>query len=106
MVKTTIDAGICGFKTTISTECDDMQIVTFTLESDCENIKQLASNLPSVDGYSEIGTGFDGEIFTTVRSHLKGCCSGCIVPIGIFKSMQVAAGLALPAPASIDITKD
>jgi len=41
-----------------------------------------------------------------VRAVLKGCCSGCAVPCGIFKAMQVAAGLALPAPASIEIVKD
>lgn len=106
MVKATIAAGVCGFKTTVNAVSDDMQNVTFRIESDCENIVRLVSDFPTVDSFSEIGLGFDGLIHSRARSALKGCCSGCVVPSGIFKAMQVAAGLALPAPASIDITKE
>lgn len=103
--KSTVKAGICGFTTNITATSDDMQYVTFEIESECENIKQLAADFPVVDGYSELGLGFDGAIHQAVRGSLKGCCSGCVVPCGIFKSMQVAAGLALPAPISIEIDK-
>ena len=105
MVKATINAGVCGFTTVVTAESDDMQIVSFKIESDCENILKLAELMPVVDGYEEIGTGFDGKIHTVVRENLRGCCSGCVVPCGIFKAMQVAAGLALPAPVSISIEK-
>ena len=104
--KAVIGAGVCGFTTTVTATSDDMQNVAFEIESDCENIRKLATDFPQVDGYSEIGAGFDGVIHTTVRETLKGCCSGCVVTCGIFKSMQVAAGLALPAPASIEIVKE
>lgn len=105
MVKTTIKAGICGFTTHVTAVSDDSQNVSFVIETDCETIKKLSEVLPVVDGYMEIGAGFDGDIHQAVRSTLKGCCSGCAVPTGIFKSMQVAAGLALPAPISINIEK-
>jgi hypothetical protein len=105
LIRTTVQAGICGFTTTIAATSDDMQNVTFEIESDCDNIRRLAEGFPMVDGYSEIGAGFDGAIHQAVRGTLKGCCSGCIVPCGIFKSMQAAAGLALVAPASIEIEK-
>ena len=105
MVRTTIQAGVCGFTTNVTAESDDMQNVSFKIESDCESIRKLAEDFPTVDGYQEIGLGFDGEIHQAVRSALRGCCSGCVVPCGIFKSMQVAAGLALPSPISIDIEK-
>jgi len=104
--KATINAGVCGFTTVVEAESDDMQNVTFAIESDCENLKRLAEGFPQVDGYSEIGAGFDGVIHQAVRKTLQGCCSGCVVPCGIFKAMQVAAGLALPAPASIEIVKE
>lgn len=103
MVRTTVKAGICGFTTVIAATSDDMQNVSFQIETDCDNIRKLAEDFPVVDGYSEIGAGFDGAIHGAVRENLKGCCSGCLVPCGIFKSMQVAAGLALPAAASIEI---
>ena len=104
MAKSTIKAGVCGFTTTVTAVSEDMQNVSFSIESDCEKIRQLAADFPDVDGYSEIGLGFDGVIHERVRAVLKGCCSGCVVPCGIFKSMQVAAGLALPAACSIEIT--
>lgn len=106
MVKSIIRAGVCGFTTKVNAESDDMQNVTFRIESDCPNITKLAEGFPSVDGYEEIGAGFSGVIHQRAVSILKGCCSGCAVPSGLFKSMQVAAGLALPAPVSIEIEKD
>jgi hypothetical protein len=105
LVNTIIKAGVCGFTTRVTAESDDSQNVTFGIEKDCENIKKLADALPVVDGYAEIGAGFEGEIHRAVQCTLKGCCSGCAVPAGIFKSMQVAAGLALPAPVAIYIEK-
>lgn len=101
-----IRAGICGFATTVVAVSDDDQNVTFEISSDCEKIRQLADRIPPVDSYSEIGAGFDGAVHQAVRETLRGCCSGCLVPCGVFKSMQVAAGLALPAPASIEIVKE
>lgn len=104
--RVSVMAGVCGFSTTIVAESEDGQNVSFVVESECENIDKLAQNLGVVDAYSEVGSGFEGRIHGTVRQSLRGCCSGCVVPCGIFKAMQVAAGLALPAPASIDIVKE
>jgi hypothetical protein len=100
-----IEAGVCGFETFVTAISDDMQNVSFEIESDCETIRSLAERLHPVDAYQEIGQGFDGDVHQAVCSTLKGCCSGCVVPSGIFKAMQVAAGLALPAPISIEIEK-
>jgi hypothetical protein len=33
------------------------------------------------------------------------CCAGCAVPAGLFKAMQVAAGLALPKDITIRLAK-
>jgi hypothetical protein len=43
---------------------------------------------------------------TAVKETLTGCCAGCAVPVGLFKAMQVAAGLALPKDITIKLTKD
>lgn len=104
MVRTSVKAGVCGFTTTITAESEDSQNVSFQIDSDCEKIRQLAADFPAVDAYSELGLGFDGAVHERARAVLRSCCSGCVVPCGIFKSMQVAAGLALPAPCSIEIT--
>ena len=106
MIRTTINAGVCGFHTTITARSDDMQMVTLELESECEKIRGLAEALTTpIDAYQEIGDGSDGVVLSAARAHLKGCCAGCAVPSGIFKSVQVAGGVALPAPISITIER-
>ena len=105
MVQTRVEAGICGFVTEIEASSEDSQHVSFKVDTNCEKIKNLSSKLTSYDAYNEIKEGFDGELFKAIRSELKGCCSGCAVPVGFFKSMQVAAMLALPKNISITITK-
>ena len=105
MAKTRVEAGICGFVTEIETSSEDMQHVSFKVETDCEKIKNLSKKLNKVDAYNEIKDGFDGELYKIIREELKGCCAGCAVPVGLFKSMQVAAMVALPKNISITITK-
>lgn len=106
MVKATVQAGVCGFKTSILAASEDRQHVNFHIESDCEKIRRLAAALPAVDGFQEISLGFDGAILQRVRQSLNGCCAGCIVPGGLFKTMQAAAGLALPVDASIQFQRE
>jgi hypothetical protein len=103
--KGTINAGICGFVTEVTATCEDSQTVSFVVESTCEKIQALGAALPTVDAYAEIGAGFDGQVLSTVRTVLGGCCAGCVVPAGVFKTMQVAAKLALPAPAGIELAR-
>jgi hypothetical protein len=100
-----ITAGVCGFQTKVSAVSADDQIVTLTLETDCAKIAQLAERLKGLplDTYDEIATGYSGIILTTARETLSGCCAGCVVPPGIFKAVQVAARVALPREAAIEL---
>ncbi len=106
MIRTAINAGVCGFHTTVAARSDDMQMVSLEIASDCEKIRGLAEALAApVDAYQEIGDGFDGVVLKAARAHLAGCCAGCAVPSDIFKSVQVAGGVALPAPVSFSIER-
>jgi len=105
MVITEIQAGVCGFRTTVKGGSDDMQNITVEIESTCDKIKALAADIRTVDAYAEIGAGSEGIVLTAARARLRGCCAGCVVPSGIFKTVQVAGGVALPAVSSIDIRK-
>lgn len=99
-----IEAGICGFRSIVDANSEDSQNVTFAIQSDCEKIQRLANNLKPlepIDAYMEIHPGGPALLMNTVRETLLGCCAGCAVPVGIFKGMQVAAGLALPKNISI-----
>ena len=106
MTRTEISAGVCGFHTTVKAASSDMQFVALDITSNCEKIRGLAAALNDpVDAYQEIGDGHDGVIQRAVRAHLTGCCAGCVVPSGIFKTVQVTGGVALPAPVSYTIEK-
>ena len=107
-VTTDIDAGICGFHTTAHVTSEDSMFATFEIATDCEKIRGLGDALTAkspINVYEEINPVSDSVVMTTVRDCLKGCCAGCAVPVGLFKSMQVAAGLALPRDITIQITK-
>ena len=106
IVCATVHAGICGFVTRITATSDDEQCVRFDVASPCENIQGLAARLTEVDAYAELGAGFDGELHQAARASLKGCCSGCVVPAGLFKAMQVAAKVALPSDAWFHLDRE
>jgi hypothetical protein len=105
MVKAKVEPGVCGFTADIEAEVRDYQFVTLKVNSVCETIIKVAGLLKEFDAYNEIRDGFNGEFYKIIRDNLKGCCSGCAVPIGMFKSMQVAASVALPRDVSIKIEK-
>ncbi len=104
-VEQTIKAGICGFTTKLAASSDDGETVKFEVESDCPNIKALAEALPELDAYGELAAGYEGELWTAAKSSVTKCCVGCVVPVGLYKAMQVAAGLALPADVSLSFQK-
>ena len=108
-VKVNIDAGVCGFMTTACVTCEDGQNVMFDIDTNCEKIHHLGQTLAEkepVDAYQEISPGGPAVIMTTAQETLTGCCAGCAVPIGLFKAMQVAAGLALPKDINIKLAKE
>jgi hypothetical protein len=108
MATAQIDAGVCGFHTTSKATSEDGMFVEFAIQSDCEKIRALGEALVAkgpINAYEEISPASDSVIMATVHDCLKGCCAGCAVPVGMFKSMQVAAGLALPKDITITIEK-
>ena len=104
-----IQAGVCGFRTRGTAASEDSQHVTFCLESDCTKIIELAQQIAlrgPLDAYNEIDPRTESILMAAARGALTGCCAGCAVPVGLFKAMQVGAGLALPADVCITLTQD
>lgn len=104
-----IDAGICGFRTTAWVCSEDNQNIAFDIDTNCDKIARLGQILGEkgpIDAYQEINPDGPSVIMTTVRETLTGCCAGCAVPVGLFKAMQVATGLALPKEIRIKIIKE
>jgi len=107
--KVNIDAGVCGLKTTADVTSEDGQTVKFDIDTNCDKIRQLGQTLGGkgpIDAYQEISPGGPTVIMKAAKEILKGCCAGCAVPVGLFKAMQVAAGLALPKDINIKFAKE
>lgn len=104
MATTEIHAGICGFTTVVHAEMDGDDCV-LTINSDCPDIQKLGAELARVDPMREISwRGRAPQVMETAPKH----CShaACPVPCGIIKAIEVAAGLALPADATITVRRD
>ncbi len=101
-----IQAGICQMVTRVRAEEDDGFAVHLSIESDCEKVRAFAAALVGmgpINALDEITRGSQGAILSTARENLTGCCAACVIGPGVFKAMQVAAGLALPADARVGL---
>jgi len=84
---------------------DGRDCVLLSIESECEAVQQLAAELTQVDPFREITFKGDGPLTLRLAAqHL--CHAACPVPAGIIKAVEVAAGLALPADATIKMSED
>ena len=99
-------SGICGMITEIRATADErLATVKLDIDSGCENIQNLASELDVVKPFEEIA--FRGEGPKTLRLAAAHCKhAACPVPSGIIKAVEVASGLALPKDAVIQVLKE
>jgi len=107
--KVKVDAGICGFKTSITAATEDSMNVELKVVSSCDTIKELASRFKEktpIDAYQELSPN-ESIILAISRPVLVklGCCEACVVPAAVCKAIQVVAGLALPQDVTLKITK-
>lgn len=100
-----IKAGACGFVVEAVASTEDSQSVTFAITTECPNIAALAETLGTVDAYEELRNRLDGAVYSAARQSPHSLCCGCVVPGGLLKLMQIAAGLSLAGPVSMTFTK-
>lgn len=100
-----IKAGACGFTITVKAVSEDGHKVNLEITSDCPNYQKIANELVEVDAFQEIfkklHMGHVYEVFAKHSPHPS--CPGVS---GIMKTIEVAAGLALPQNASISVAKE
>ena len=51
MIDVKVNPGICGLKSEITLDSEDMQTVTIDFKTDCPSLKPLEEELKEVDGY-------------------------------------------------------
>jgi len=105
IAKGNIDCGICGFKVQVAATSDNGQDVKLEITSTCPSYEKIAAELKEVDAYNEIFSKLHkGNIYQVFSEHASH--QNCPGLSGILKTIEVAAGLALPKNATIEITKD
>jgi len=104
MAKAEINAGICGFNTTVVATMNGDGFVHLDIQSECKAVCKLGEALQDVDPYREFS--WRRSMPQTLDLAPK-CLShpACPVPSGIIKAIEVEAGLALPADVTIRISK-
>jgi hypothetical protein len=98
MARIVVEAGICGFTTTITATSADRQHVTISYETDCPHAARAKADLTEVDAFQEM---FKKPHETRVYQTLPH--TACPLYSGFLKAIEVAAGLALPKDAHMAI---
>lgn len=106
MTTVEINAGICGFTTEVNAEKTNGYNALFRLESQCPNWQKVNELLggQEMDLMRELfknrQTGeFHSALLETILKTIPHI--SCPVISGIFKALEVSAGLALPKNAAI-----
>ncbi|MBN1584537.1 MAG: hypothetical protein JXA89_27775 [Anaerolineae bacterium] len=104
-ITTQISGGACGLKTVINASSADGMHVTLTIESDCPQITAMAAELTKLNAFEQVlRTPLPDTIPLRLSVEHK-LHTTCLVPVGILKSVEAAAGLALPAESWIKVIK-
>ena len=103
LARAEIFSGICGFTTTVEAVMENRRCVLLSIESECEAVQRLAGELTQVDPFREITFNGAGPL-TLQLAAMYLPHAVCPVPAGIIKVVEVAAGLALPADATIKLS--
>lgn len=105
MIKVEIDAGICGFTSTVLAESDNMQNVEVRFSTTCPNLKPLEGDPINIDAYTEaFGPVGETQVYHMMRPYCKH--AACPVPAAMVKAAEAAAGLALPKDVRMTIRKE
>lgn len=103
-IRAEIDAGICGFLTTVEAEPHGPRNIHLTIRSDCPQVQEAAPSLATVDMLEESSAGIGrGRVYFELAQCVKHVT--CPVASGVLKAAEAAAGLALPRDVSIRVER-
>ena len=98
-VRLEVDPGICAFTCLIYAFKDEKYTVRFEIQSDCDQIQNLAKDLGKV-GMKDLFLPMSrNPIFKSAEK--SQCHLACPIPCSLVKAAEVALGLALPKKVKI-----
>jgi hypothetical protein len=104
MVKGRINCGICGHTVEVNAIPEGRRKVKLDIKSSCGNYQKIAEELKEAEPFKELFQPLgQGEMFQLLAKNIPHpSCPGIA---GILKTIEVAAGLALPQTAVIEVEK-
>jgi Family of unknown function (DUF6951) len=100
-----IIGGICGLKTVVRATCTDGMTVLLDVSSDCQRISAMAGEMTSLDAVEEALRKPLNETVPVLLAAKHKLHSSCLVPAGMLKAVEVAAGLALPCLCQVELSR-
>jgi hypothetical protein len=94
VTRVVVEAGICGFTTTIVAAKTGRRRVSVEVESDCEAVAEMNGELQDLGWMEALGQPGKSLVWECVCTHIKH--PACPVPMGILKAIEVELDLALP----------
>lgn len=94
MTRVTIDAGICGFTTTVEASNVGRRKVSVVLSSECEMVESMNGQFEDLGWLEALAPPTDSVVWQCACRSLQHSC--CPVPIAILKAIEVELDLALP----------
>ncbi len=107
--RSVIDAGVCGFHTTVAADSPERRHVSFAIGTGRDVVARLVAapeELQPIDVYGDVDKRKESVILATVVETVAECRKSCAVPLGAFKAMQVVTGLALPKDVRIEVAEE
>ncbi len=98
-----VDPGICGFTCSINAFKDGKHSVKFEIQSDCDQIQNLAGDLGKISMKDLFLPMSRNPIFLSAEK--SQCHLACPIPCSLVKAAEVALGLALPKRVMITFEK-
>jgi hypothetical protein len=89
-----VEAGICGFTTTIKATKTGKRRVSVDVESDCEDVAEMDGQLQDMGWLEALGQPGESVVWECACACIKH--PSCPVPMAILKAIEVELDLALP----------
>ena len=98
-----IDAGVCGYNTTVRAIRGPGYSVQISIESECPHVRKIGEEITEVDALQQIG--LRGGLPPVLQTAYTLCAhAACPVPSGLVKAIEVAAGLALAKDVTMRVS--
>ena len=104
-IRAKIHGGVCGLEAVVVASSDDGMNVRLRIESDCPKVQELAGELAEINAFEQILRKPFIETTPALLAAKHKLHVSCLVPVGIVKVVEAAAGLALPATFEVSLSR-